>query len=61
MARANETPRQKMIAMMYIVMVALLALNVSRDFYFKNNHPLYFRKRKINPPLARVCDPCLAL
>ena len=31
MAKANETPRQKMIAVMYIVLIALLALNVSRD------------------------------
>lgn len=31
MARAKETPRQKMIGMMYLVLMALLALNVSRD------------------------------
>ncbi|HDQ16010.1 MAG TPA: gliding motility protein GldM, partial [Bacteroidetes bacterium] len=27
----EETPRQKMIAMMYLVLTALLALNVSKD------------------------------
>jgi len=31
MAGARETPRQKMIGMMYLVMTALLALNVSKD------------------------------
>jgi len=31
MAGYKETPRQKMIAMMYLVLTALLALNVSRD------------------------------
>jgi gliding motility-associated protein GldM len=31
MAGSKETPRQKMIAMMYLVMTALLALNVSKD------------------------------
>jgi hypothetical protein len=29
MASANETPRQKMIGMMYLVLTALLALNVN--------------------------------
>ena len=29
MAGGNETPRQKMIGMMYLVLTALLALNVS--------------------------------
>jgi len=31
MAGAKETPRQKMIGMMYLVLTALLALNVSKD------------------------------
>lgn len=31
MAGAKETPRQKMIGMMYLVLTALLALNVSVD------------------------------
>ncbi len=31
MAGYKETPRQKMIAMMYLVLTALLALNVSKD------------------------------
>lgn len=31
MAGYKETPRQKMIAMMYLVLTALLALNVSRQ------------------------------
>ena len=31
MANAGETPRQKMISLMYLVLMALLALNVSKD------------------------------
>jgi gliding motility-associated protein GldM len=31
MAGAKETPRQKMISMMYLVLTAILALNVSRE------------------------------
>ena len=31
MAHAKETPRQKMIGMMYLVLMALLALNVSKQ------------------------------
>src|SRR3989339_2245369 len=31
MASKKETPRQKMIGMMYLVLTALLALNVSKD------------------------------
>jgi gliding motility-associated protein GldM len=31
MASTNDTPRQKMIGMMYLVLTALLALNVSKD------------------------------
>lgn len=31
MAQANETPRQKMISLMYLVLMALLALNVSKE------------------------------
>ena len=31
MSLAKETPRQKMIGMMYLVLTALLALNVSKD------------------------------
>ena len=31
MAHGKETPRQKMIGMMYLVLTALLALNVSKD------------------------------
>jgi hypothetical protein len=31
MAGYKETPRQKMIAMMYLVLTALLALNVSKQ------------------------------
>ena len=31
MSGAKETPRQKMIGMMYLVLTALLALNVSVD------------------------------
>ena len=31
MAGYKETPRQKMIGMMYLVLTALLALNVSKD------------------------------
>ena len=31
MAGGKETPRQKMIAMMYLVLTAILALNVSKE------------------------------
>ena len=31
MAHGKETPRQKMIGMMYLVLMAMLALNVSKD------------------------------
>lgn len=31
MASTKETPRQKMIAMMYLVLTAMLALNVSKE------------------------------
>ena len=31
MAGAKETPRQRMIGMMYIVLTAMLALNVSKS------------------------------
>ena len=31
MGHGKETPRQKMIGMMYLVLMAMLALNVSKD------------------------------
>jgi len=31
MAGQKETPRQRMISMMYLVLTAMLALNVSKD------------------------------
>ena len=31
MAGGKETPRQKMIGMMYLVLTALLALNISKE------------------------------
>jgi hypothetical protein len=31
MAGKNETPRQRMISMMYLVLTAMLALNVTRE------------------------------
>ena len=31
MSGAKETPRQKMIGMMYLVLTALLALNISKE------------------------------
>ena len=31
MGHGKETPRQKMIGMMYLVLTALLALNVSKE------------------------------
>ena len=34
MAGGKETPRQKMIGMMYLVLTALLALNVSKDILY---------------------------
>ena len=43
MAGAKETPRQKMIGMMYLVLTALLALNISKevlDGFVKVEHSL---------------------
>ena len=34
MAAGNLTPRQKMINMMYLVLTAMLALNVSKDILY---------------------------
>lgn len=31
MAGGKETPRQKMVGLMYLVLMALLAMNVSKD------------------------------
>ena len=33
MSGGKETPRQKMIGMMYLVLLALLAMNVSKSDY----------------------------
>ena len=37
-----ETPRQKMIGMMYLVLTAMLALNVSTDIERKYGYPQWF-------------------
>ncbi len=69
MASAKETPRQKMIGMMYLVLTALLALNVSKDildaFIVVNkgleNTNLNFTDRNLNLyaqfDLAKQVDP----
>ena len=43
MAGGKETPRQKMIGMMYLVLTALLAMNISKDVlnaFIQINHGL---------------------
>ena len=57
MAGGKETPRQKMIGMMYLVLTALLALNVSKqvleafaaieDNTQRSNENLYQNKPKM--------------
>jgi gliding motility-associated protein GldM len=69
MASAKETPRQKMIGMMYLVLTALLALNVSKDILdafivvnkgiIKTNHNYDERNEQLYASLniARDVDP----
>ena len=48
MAGGKETPRQKMIGLMYLVLMALLAMNVSKDIlnsFVKVNEGLTMTKR----------------
>ncbi len=48
MAGGKETPRQKMIGLMYLVLMALLAMNVSKDIlnsFLKVNEGLTMTKR----------------
>jgi gliding motility-associated protein GldM len=71
MASAKDSPRQKMIGMMYLVLTALLALNVSKDildaFVIVNkgleNSNLNFSERNENLynefDLAKTVDPVL--
>ena len=50
MAGGRETPRQKMIGMMYLVLTAMLALNVSKEiinaFVTQDNQILYSGNKK---------------
>jgi len=55
MAGGKETPRQKMIGMMYLVLTALLALNVSKeilDAFITINNGLEMTKMTFNDKLA---------
>jgi len=55
MAGGKETPRQKMIGMMYLVLTALLALNVSKeilDAFVTINNGLEMTKMTFNDKLA---------
>ena len=55
MAGAKETPRQKMIGMMYLVLTALLALNVSADILDAFDGLGYLRDRQNFVPHLTVC------
>ena len=62
MAGGKETPRQKMIGMMYLVLTALLALNVSKQVLeaFAAIEPeiaCYGCQKRYTPPITGViCD-----
>ena len=53
MSGAKETPRQKMIGMMYLVYTALLAMNVSKDILdaFDTVKPFRIKSIRNTPPL----------
>lgn len=57
MSSAKETPRQKMIAMMYLVLYALLALNVSKDVinaFIVVNDSLVLTNKSVDQRLADI-------
>src|SRR6476620_3118999 len=59
MAGGKETPRQKMIGLMYLVLTAMLALNVSKQIlqgYLSVNESLEKSKKNIIENNARVTD-----
>ena len=67
MSGAKETPRQKMIGMMYLVYTALLAMNVSKDILshlriklIRNTPPLrtnIVKSRKRQAPIGKKLKP----
>jgi gliding motility-associated protein GldM len=59
MAGGKETPRQKMIGLMYLVLTAMLALNVSKQIlqgYLSVNESLEKSKKNIEENNLRVTD-----
>lgn len=59
MAGGKETPRQKMIGLMYLVLTAMLALNVSKQIlqgYLSVNESLEKSKKNIQENNARVTE-----
>src|ERR1044071_2851203 len=59
MAGGKETPRQKMIGLMYLVLTAMLALNVSKQIlqaYLSVNESLEKSKKNIEENNKRVTD-----
>ena len=57
MAGGKETPRQKMIGLMYLVLTAMLALNVSKQIlqgYLSVNESLDKSKRNVNENNRRI-------
>jgi gliding motility-associated protein GldM len=59
MAGGKETPRQKMIGLMYLVLTAMLALNVSKQIlqgYLSVNESLQKSKENIEDSNKRVAD-----
>src|SRR5687767_2327492 len=57
MAGGKETPRQKMIGLMYLVLTAMLALNVSRQIlqgYLSVNESLEKSKKNISENNVRI-------
>src|SRR5437868_7294267 len=59
MAGGKETPRQKMIGLMYLVLTAMLALNVSKSIlngYLSVNDSLEKTKKNISDNNERVTE-----
>jgi len=59
MAGYKETPRQKMIAMMYLVLTALLALNVSKqilDAFLVVNESMLTTNQIVHNKIETVYD-----
>lgn len=63
MAGGKETPRQKMIGMMYLVLTALLAMNVSKQIlhgYIVVNESMEASKRNLSENNKRIAEAFLA-